>query len=247
MRVQRSPLSHFIRSSSLAVLPPSLLLSSSSFVPPHFLHQSSFFFSCPPLFPQLSHPLCTYSSRCLVSRFNVRVRRSGLMYPSLQKSWRCKRERTACVSEFYLHVEFADKHLLEAQGIACILIRTPILSALRSRSNSWSCWVDSWMTVLESPSGGPECGTVLVLTLLAHDLMDSEPNEIDFRGAPPGLRRAGRIIVRGRRREARADGSEPGRRRLWQAFTIPLMAVNSSSKMPRSPLSITYFPEFHRP
>ena len=82
---------------------PPLLLSSSSFVPPRFLLQSSsFFFSCPPLFPQLSHPLCTYSSRCLVSRFNVRVRRSGLMYPSLQKSWRCKRERTVCVSEFYL-------------------------------------------------------------------------------------------------------------------------------------------------
>ena len=88
------------RPSSLSPPLPPLLLSSSSFVPPRFLLQSSsFFFSCPPLFPQLSHPLCTYSSRCLVSRFNVRVRRSGLMYPSLQKSWRCKRERTACVSE----------------------------------------------------------------------------------------------------------------------------------------------------
>ena len=39
---------------------------------------------------------CTYSSRCLVSRFNVRVRRSGLMYPSLQKSWRCKKTKV-CV------------------------------------------------------------------------------------------------------------------------------------------------------
>ena len=88
------------------------------------------------------------------------------------------------------------------------------------------------MTVLESPSGGPECGTVLVLTLLAHDLIDSEPNEIDLRGAPctpPGLRRAGRIVVRGRRREARADG----RRSVWQALTIDGRVERRTSNLSR--------------